>query len=196
MADTLPSTLPSPPYSYLSSQHEFLNLTKLDNIIAEHEVSRQEAFNLGAKIKAALLHCRASLEQSISKEEICILQNRLEELVQEALLKDKEQNLNKTSRLANLSHVFGDYVRYKVYVHFLETGSLLKQSSLSDLLTDEEYLSGIITFNHDLARYAIGRATERDVNSVQLARDLVSRVLDHLMEYDFRNGYLRRKYGE
>lgn len=188
------TNIPSPPFSYLSSQQSFLDLTSLDKIITEHEVSRQEAFNLGAKIKAALLHSRASLEQSISKEEISSLQNRLEELVQEALLKDKEQTLNKTSRLANLSHVFGDYVRYKAYIHFLETGGLVKQSSLSDMLTDEEYLSGIITFNRDLARYAVGRATERDVNSVQLARDLVSKVLDHLMQYDFRNGPLRRKY--
>lgn len=190
------TSLPSPPFSYLSSQHEFLDLTKLDNIITEHEVSRQEAFALGAKIKAALLHSRSSLEQSISKEDRSAIQNRLEELVQEALLKDKEQNLNKTSRLANLSYILGDYVRYKAYVCFLETGGLVKQSSLSDLLTDDEYLSGIITFNRDLARYAIGRATERDVKSVQLARDLVARVLDYLMEYDFRNGNLRRKYGE
>mmetsp|Transcript_5994 Transcript_5994/g.11346 ORF Transcript_5994/g.11346 Transcript_5994/m.11346 type:complete len:249 (+) Transcript_5994:176-922(+) len=190
------NNIPSPPFSYLSSQQSFLDLTSLDKIITEHEVSRQEAFNLGAKIKAALLHSRASLEQNISKEEISSLQNRLEELVQEALLKDKGQTLNKTSRLANLSHLFGDYVRYKAYIHFLDTGSLVKQSSLSDMLTDEEYLSGIITFNRDLARYAVGRATERDVNSVQLARDLVSKVLDHLMECDFRNGPLRRKYGE
>jgi Translin family. len=193
MSNTL---LPSPPFSYLSSQHEFLDLTKLDNIITEHEVSRQEAFALGAKIKAALLHSRSSLEQSISKEDRLTIQNRLEELVQEALVKDKEQNLNKTSRLANLSYILGDYVRYKAYVCFLETGGLVKQSSLSDLLTDDEYLSGIITFNRDLARYAIGRATERDVKSVQLARDLVARVLDYLMEYDFRNGNLRRKYGK
>jgi hypothetical protein len=190
------STLPLPPYSYLSSQYEFLDLTNLDNVLAETEVCRQEAFSLGAKIKSALLRCRASLEQNISREERYELQNRLEELVQEALLKDKEQNVSRKSRLANLSYIFGDYVRYKAYAHFLDTGKLVEQSSLFTLLTDEEYLSGIITFNHDLARYAIGRATERDVNSVQLARDLVSKVLDYLMEYDFRNGNLRRKYGK
>lgn len=188
------NNIPSPPYSYLSSQRDFLDLSSLDNSIAENETVRQEAFNLGAKIKAALIHCRSVLEQNAAQEEIHDLNNRLDQLVQEALLKDKEQNVSQKSRLANLSFIFGDYARYKAYVHFLETGNLVKQSSLSDMLTDEEYLSGIITFNHDLARYAIGRATERDVGSVLLARDLVSKVLDYLMEYDFRNGNLRRKY--
>jgi len=79
-------------------------------------------------------------------------------------------------------------------MHFLKCGTLIPQSSLHGSFTDEEYLSGIITMNHDLARYAIGRATERDAASVLLARDLVSKVLDHLMQYDFRNGNLRRKY--
>jgi predicted translin family RNA/ssDNA-binding protein len=46
----------------------------------------------------------------------------------------------------------------------------------------------------DLERYALGRATARDVASVKAARNLVNEILDYLLQFDFRNGPLRRKY--
>jgi len=62
-------------------------------------------------------------------------------------------------------------------------------------MRDEEYLAGAcMGLCRELERYAMGRATARDVDSVKLARDLVSEILDYLLQFDFRNGYLRRKY--
>lgn len=102
---------------------------------------------------------------------------------------------SKVPRKANLSNLYGDYIRSLAYQHFLETGSLLPPSQLpSTKYSDEEYLMGIIGVNQDLARYVIGRATDRDVLSVIMARDLVDATLSHLMLYDFRNGNLRRRY--
>lgn len=46
----------------------------------------------------------------------------------------------------------------------------------------------------DLQRYGLGRATVRDVSSVEAARDVVEQILDYLLQLDFRNGNLRRKY--
>ena len=46
----------------------------------------------------------------------------------------------------------------------------------------------------DLSRYGLGRATVRDVASVQAAQDLVAHVQTFLLQIDFRNGPLRRKY--
>jgi predicted translin family RNA/ssDNA-binding protein len=46
----------------------------------------------------------------------------------------------------------------------------------------------------DLARYGMGRATARDVESVTQARNLVQEILEYLLTFDFRSGYLRRKY--
>jgi hypothetical protein len=194
------SKIPAPPYAYLSGSRDFVNLAELNEVIAKGEVVKQEAYDLSSKIKAALMQNRAAIEQNLSIDERKVLQTNLDELVQKALQQQEEYydgngKDKKNTRLANLSFTFGDYVRQKAYSHFLETGTLLPQSFLFEKLTDEEYLSGVISMNHDLSRYAIGRATERDVQSVLLARDLVSSVLDHLMKYDFRNGNLRRKYG-
>jgi hypothetical protein len=45
-----------------------------------------------------------------------------------------------------------------------------------------------------VSRYAMGRATARDFASVRKARDLVHEILEYLLQFDFRNGFLRRKY--
>lgn len=197
------SNVPAPPFAYLSGNKNAINLDNVNESMAKSEAVKQEAYTLTAKIKTALTQHRASIEQNRSKEERELLQANLEDLVEIALKQhqeyykgDADEKTEKYPRLANLSSILGDYVRQKAYIHFLETGNLLPQSSLSGHLTDEEYLSGVISMNHDLSRYAIGRATERDLHSVLLARDLVSNVLDHLMKYDFRNGVLRRKYGK
>ena len=49
-------------------------------------------------------------------------------------------------------------------------------------------------FIGELNRYAIGRAIRRDVKSVQLCRDLVDALNGAFMQFDFRNGPLRRRY--
>jgi len=183
------SQIPSPPFRYLSEASDgVIDLTALDYSIMKEETEKQDAYDLGSQIKKAMIKCRASYEQG-RQNDIEACHQRLEDLIAKALPQSK-----KVPRKANLSFVFGDYVRQKAYYHFLSNGALLPQSSLSEKISDEEYLTGIITMNQDIARYAIGRATERDVNSVMLSRDLISSILDHLMKYDFRNGHLRRKY--
>lgn len=201
------SNIPAQPYAYLN--RDYLDLSSLNEVIANNEKTRQEAYDLSAHIKSALLHHRISIEQNLSNDEQEVLRAKVETLIGQALEQHQvprksEEPLGqgpspgsskpKKARLANLSSTFGDYVRQKAFLKFLQTGRLLPQSSLVDAITDEEYLSGIILFTNDLSRYAIGRATERDVQSVLLARDLLSSVLDYLMKYDFRNGPLRRKY--
>jgi len=61
--------------------------------------------------------------------------------------------------------------------------------------TDEEYLAGAcMGLSQDLARYGMGRATARDVDSVKMARNLVQEIQNQLLQFDFRNGPLRRKF--
>jgi len=196
--NTMSSKIPSPPFSYASANNNFLDLTELNTLITQNDTNRQGAYDLSSKIKSALVHARASFERNLPRDEREVLQTTLEVLIQQALQLQADGSDGKPTqtRLANLGFTFGDYVQHKAYAHFLQTGTLIPQSVLPSSLADEEYLSGIISLNQDVARYAIGRATERDVKSVLLARDLVSSVLDHLMKYDFRNGNLRRKYGE
>lgn len=109
-----------------------------------------------------------------------------------------------------------EYAQYKAFRHFLDTGTLLSpdapcfligsspssssSSSLRRAVTDEEYLGGAcIGLCHELARYAVQRAATalkdpEAVASVQRARDVINSVLEELLQFDFRNGPLRRKY--
>ena len=116
-------------------------------------------------------------------------------------------------RPGNLGYRIEDLIRFMALQHFLETGRMLPPSAFSFgrespggdgdtgrsdrtrfRATDEEYLAGAMGVAQDLSRYAMGRATARDANSVQQARDLVGKILDYLLKFDFRNGFLRRKY--
>lgn len=112
-------------------------------------------------------------------------------------------------RLDSLSLKMEEYARYKAFRHFLSEGNLLSPSApcfvategdeQRAVVTDEEYLGGCILLCHDLAKYGVSRATNAAtdpdaVPAVQKARDIVSKVLEMLLEFDFRNGPLRRKY--
>eukprot|EP00934_Nitzschia_sp_Nitz4_P003862 Nitzschia sp. Nitz4//scaffold11_size288233//181548//182765//NITZ4_000791-RA/size288233-processed-gene-0.242-mRNA-1//-1//CDS//3329534125//3852//frame0 len=106
--------------------------------------------------------------------------------------------VDRTPRQASLSNRVEDYVRLRAFHHFMTSDSehaLLPPSQIAHFATDEEYLSGAcMGLCQDLARYAVGRATVRDVTSVQETRDLVQLILDYLLMFDFRNGTLRRRY--
>lgn len=77
--------------------------------------------------------------------------------------------------------------------HFYRTGQLLSQSGASPC-NDEEYLGGAIGFAQELVRYALHRACEVDVASVEISRQLVMELNQVLLGFDFRNGSLRRKF--
>lgn len=141
------SKTPSPPFRYLSEASDgVLDLTALDASILKEETEKQNAYDLGSQIKKAMVKCRASYEIG-RHTEIDECRQRLEDLIAKAFPRSK-----KVPRKANLSFVFGDYVRQKAYHHFLSHGTLLPQSSLSEKISDEEYLTGIITMNQDIAR--------------------------------------------
>jgi predicted translin family RNA/ssDNA-binding protein len=190
---------PAAPFHYLSkttnpvpdetTNKTLINLTNLNSIILTTQKETQDAFDLGSKIKSQLIQHRANVEMSASIDQTSKTKQDLDELLQTSLPND-----SKVPRKGNLSNIYGDYIRLAVYHHFLQTGTLLPQSCLWKEFSDEEYLMGIIAVNQDLARYSIGRATERDATSVLMARNLVDAILSHLMQYDFRNGNLRRRY--
>ena len=112
-------------------------------------------------------------------------------------------------RLGNLGNKMEDYARYKAFQHYLLSEKLLspsapcfttEQDDQRNILTDEEYLGGVcIGLCHDLAKYGVTRASNavEDTTAVPFikrARDAVSAILEELLQFDFRNGPLRRKY--
>lgn len=101
-----------------------------------------------------------------------------------------------------------DYARYKSFRHFLQTGTLISPNAFTvsnddgieiSIIRDEEYLGACIGLCHELASYGIARASNAgaDVSAIadiQKARNIVSQIFEELLQFDFRNGPLRRKY--
>ncbi|KAL6776966.1 TRA1 [Auxenochlorella protothecoides x Auxenochlorella symbiontica] len=86
-----------------------------------------------------------------------------------------------------------EYAEAVVFKGYLEEGRLPPSSSVQYVET-EEYLGGVLDFTGELNRYAILRATKRDVVAVQQAKDLVESIFFAFIQFDLRNGSLRKKY--
>jgi len=114
-------------------------------------------------------------------------------------------------RLGGIGSKMEDYARFKAFHHFLSEGNLLppdapcfmittENGTQRNIITDEEYLGGAcIGLCHDLAKMGVSRASDAvsdptAVPFIKSARDAVSLILEELLQFDFRNGPLRRKY--
>jgi predicted translin family RNA/ssDNA-binding protein len=178
--------MPSRPYPYRLAHAPTLDLTSLGTKLVELEDTRQEGFSTSRKLQTALVQAKNNLETDGSDDSPVALDSLLTSIAPSPASREPRQ--------ANLSLRVEDNVRFQALQYFLETGTLLPPSECS-YATDEEYLGGAcMGLCQDLARYGMGRATARDVNSVSMARNLVQELLDFLLKFDFRNGYLRRKY--
>jgi predicted translin family RNA/ssDNA-binding protein len=82
---------------------------------------------------------------------------------------------------------------------FISNGHLARSRSEQKIsgvtgVWDSVYLGGIIKTCHSLERYSVGRATQGDRASVKVCGEFVEALLSKLMEFNFRNGPLRRAY--
>lgn len=178
--------LPSRPLPY--QRPNLLDLTTLAEDVSHADEKRQEAYEASWKLQAAIAHSRTALETD--EGSFAEAEDNLQKLLLTSVSPEADRNL----REANLSARLEDFVRLKAFSHFLQTGRLLPPSHCQ-FATDEEFLAGAcMGLAADLSRYGMGRATVRDVSSVTMARNLVQDIMDQLLQFDFRNGPLRRKY--
>ncbi len=156
------------------------------------EEKRQAAFDVSRKIHVRFVKARSDMELATATAE-----RTLEYIAEigKALQETTGSSNDRTPREANLTNRVEEYVRLLAFNHFLASGTLIAPSQCGAFVTDEEYLAGAcMGLCQDLSRYAIGRATARDLFSVKATRNLIQEILDYLLKFDFRNGYLRRKY--
>ena len=98
-----------------------------------------------------------------------------------------------------ISNTFSQAVAQCLMGHFLQTGMLLpfKGGALSAHfahLLPSEYLIGVMHFTKLVEHYAVGRAIAGDEQSISICRQLIEAILEQLLQFDFRNGPLRRNY--
>lgn len=195
---TAAAIMPSRPFPYFQKASAIvLDLKALGTRIVQSEDRRQHGFEASRKIQIAIVQARSALERESNDgadnkdDEDNGMMSSLDSLLASMSLLTPA---NRIPREANLGYRVEEVVQYKAFCHFLETAHLLPPSACP-YATDEEYLSGAcMGLAQDLSRYGMGRATARDVDSVTAARNLVQDVLEELLQFDFRNGPLRRKY--
>lgn len=178
--------MPAKPYAFLPKDKSgLLDLSVVYASITEADQKKEAAFETGRKLQAAIVGSKTAVENGAEANE-----EEVKKLVIEAVGEKSDRN----PREANLGSKVEDFVRHQAFVQFLEKGSLLAPSSVP-YATDEEWLAGAcMGLAQDLSRYGLGRATARDSESVGMAKNLVQEVLEYLLQFDFRNGPLRRKY--
>ncbi|KAL4457974.1 hypothetical protein ABPG75_012839 [Micractinium tetrahymenae] len=100
---------------------------------------------------------------------------------------------NPTLRPGSYSNAIEEYAEAVAFRCYLTDGRLIKQAEV-ELAEVEEYLGGVLDFTGELGRLAIAQATRRDEAAVQRARDLVEAIMGQFLQFDLRNGSLRKKY--
>lgn len=119
----------------------------------------------------------------------------VESLVQENAeeVRSLTQSIDESLREGRVSSVIEKFVEMKLYHQFFLTGRLAAPSSIGTC-NDEEYLGATLGFSQELARYAVACAVENDMHSISICRQLLVQLNTKMLEFDFRNGQLRRKY--
>ena len=112
----------------------------------------------------------------------------------EALARDTAPALasEPSLRFGAFSAAMEEYAEAAIFAHYLSHGTLLPSSALP-LATRDEYLGGLLDFSGELNRHAVLRATARDVAAVARARELVDVIFGAMLQFDLRNGPLRKK---
>lgn len=97
------------------------------------------------------------------------------------------------SREGRLNHAIERFTEVRLMKHFFENGTLCGPASL-DNPDDEVFIGALLGFAQELSRYVVGRACDNDVNSIYLCKAIVTQIQGKMLEFDLRNGNLRRKY--
>ncbi|CAL5225253.1 g8045 [Coccomyxa viridis] len=96
-------------------------------------------------------------------------------------------------RHGSFSNAMEEYAEAKCFQLFLKEGRVIAPSELENIERDE-YLGGVLDFTGELNRYAVAKATRRDTEAVVKCRDVVEGLMGEFLQFDLRNGSIRKKY--
>lgn len=96
-------------------------------------------------------------------------------------------------RSGSFSNSLEEYCEAVIFRQYVKDSTMMVPEDLP-MVNTEEYLGGLLDFTGELNRWAIARATQRDVAAVQHARDCVDSIMGCFLRLDLRNGQIRKKY--
>lgn len=194
MDQASPTTMPGAPAAISAEAASAMVLPEGDvsHLQAELEASRatrDEAYEVSRKVKALCSEAVSGFQYALDSAPAALAQAR-------GLLDAYESARphEPGCRDGGLREASEAYLKAKAFENFLLTGRVLSRAEVGADFDDEEYLCGIISACEELGHYALRRATALDVRSVVLCRDFIAEVKAELLEFDFRNGPVRRKF--
>lgn len=194
-----------PPSEILFNEHLLMNIykfsgeigTKLFKLLAMHTcMIDTKTFSLIKKelekqevIRETSIQLSRSLTKQSKQAIYMVHRNELGKAT--ALLSAIQKKLPKEVN-AFFNPAYEEFAEAILFAHFAKTGKLLPYSALK--VGFENYLGGISDLTGELARRSVLMGIAKNVVEVQKIRDLVDGVMGQLMNIDFRNGELRRKF--
>ncbi|MBT3406095.1 hypothetical protein HN419_02905 [Candidatus Woesearchaeota archaeon] len=85
-----------------------------------------------------------------------------------------------------------EYVEALAYLEFVKNKRILEYKDANVYM--ENYLLGLCDLTGELVRRAINKAINEQYSESVEIRDVVAMIYENLMQFDFRNGELRRKF--
>ena len=189
--------LPAIPKSFLSAFGRGLqdaiatDMVKIREEMLVNDERRDAVFKASRGIKESIARC--VFEISIGTD-ITSLDHTLIEAAEGLTGLIRSLNGDDHKREGNLGRTIEDFTEARLLQQFFLTGKLASKEDIPVPSTDEEYLCASLGVAQHLARYCVGRAVEMDTASIEICRLLVNQLMEKMLQFDLRNGPLRRKY--
>ena len=162
---------------------EFASLKKdIETVDSKREILIAETREILKKSKGAIY----SLQRGDGKAAAAAL----------AELKPKIAGLKPYSEDANYASVtkppIQEYVEAACFSEFIASGKILPKKALG--VSAENYIAGLCDLSGEIVRKAVNAAINDDTKTVISAKKFIENLYYGLMQFDFRNGDLRRKF--
>ena len=164
----------------------------------KHKIAslKKEIETVDSKREALIASTREILKAA--KGAIYSLQRGDNKAAEKALaeLKPKIAALKPYSEDANYASVtkppIQEYVEAACFGEFIATGKILQRKEIG--VSAENYIAGLCDLSGEIVRKAVNAAINDDSKTVISAKKFIENLYYGLMQFDFRNGDLRRKF--
>lgn len=84
-----------------------------------------------------------------------------------------------------------EYVEALAFIHFLEQGTLVTRKECG--VDTESYLLGLCDLTGELMRKSVTEVINKNTGAVYIIQELVAGIYDEFLQFNLRNGELRKK---
>ncbi|TYZ64248.1 hypothetical protein PybrP1_004420 [[Pythium] brassicae (nom. inval.)] len=155
----------------------------------EHDEMREQIIKRSREILKSSKQAIFALHRNDNTGAAALLANAETVIAELAELAKADKSLRDGALAAALE----EYVEAKAFSYYLTDHRLLPLRDLPHVQSTE-YIGGVIDFTGELMRFAVAKATARDTAEVKRCRAMVEAIAGELLQFDFRNGPLRKKY--